>query len=120
MRQLSDAAGNVTDSYWYTAFGEELASSGTTENAFRYAGEEFDPNTAFYYLRARWMSPSTGRFVGVDPWAGDKLSPPTLHRYLYANGSPAQHTDPSGLMTLLEVTQPVAIAGILNIASKYA
>ena len=55
IRGLTDTAGSVTDVYYYTAFGEELAKSGTTENEFRYTGEQWDPNAGFYYLRARWM-----------------------------------------------------------------
>jgi RHS repeat-associated protein len=58
----------VTDTYDYTAFGEELAHTGTTVNPFRYVGESFDPNAGFYYLRARWYSPENGRFTSVDPY----------------------------------------------------
>jgi RHS repeat-associated protein len=88
--------GTVTDSYWYTAFGEEPAKVGTTENEFRYVGEELDANSGFYYNRATWMSPKSGRFVSVDPAVGDALSPVTLHRYLYAGAGPVSSVDPSG------------------------
>jgi RHS repeat-associated protein len=103
----------VTDVYYYSAFGEEIAKSGTTENEFRYVGEQWDPNAGFYYLRARWMDPSTGRFVSVDPYAGDPQAPVSLHRYLYANGSPASMMDPSGNFTCLEVMSTISITGIL-------
>lgn len=96
VRELTDAAGVVTDEYWYTAFGEELAKAGTTENEFRYVGEQWDPNAGFVYLRARWMDPGRGRFVSVDPFAGDPMGPVSLHRYLYANGSPETFSDPTG------------------------
>jgi RHS repeat-associated protein len=59
-------------------------------------GEQWDPNAGFYYLRARWMDPSTGRFVSVDPYEGDPQAPVSLHRYLYAGISPLNYVDPSG------------------------
>lgn len=96
VRNLTDSTGNVTDIYYYTAFGEELAKSGTTENEFRYTGEQWDPNVGFYYLRARWMDPSTGRFISIDPFAGDPQSPVSLHQYLYVRNSPIDLHDPSG------------------------
>ena len=37
-RQLTDEDQNVTDSATYTAFGEKVASSGTTQNPFGYKG----------------------------------------------------------------------------------
>ena len=97
------SAGNVTDRYSYFAFGEELSASGSTVNEFRNVGEQFDPNAGFYYNRARWYSPSVGRFTSVDPFAGDKLSPVTLHRYLYGNASPITYSDPGGEITILDV-----------------
>jgi RHS repeat-associated protein len=113
VRQLTDASGAVTDAYWYTAFGEELATTGTTANGFRYSGEQWDPNAGFYYLRARWMSPSTGRFTSVDPAVGDRLAPVSLHRYLYSNNSPATFVDPTGNFTLVEAMVVVADLTIL-------
>jgi len=109
IRQLTDVSGTVTDEYWYTAFGETLARTGTTINEFQYVGEQWDPNAGFYYLRARWYDPENGRFVSVDPWEGDPQAPVSLHRYLYGNDSPAQFIDPSGNMTLTQVMAMIAI-----------
>lgn len=96
MRQLADSNGFVSDTYAYTSFGEPLASTGSTANEFRYVGEQLDPNSGFYYNRARWMDPGTGRFFGVDPDPGLGTAPITLHRYLYAGASPVSFSDPSG------------------------
>jgi len=112
-RRLTDQLGNVTDTYDYTAFGELLAQVGSTENSFRYVGEEFDPNAGFYYLRARWMNPVVGRFVSVDPWEGDPQAPVSLHRYLYANASPISFHDPAGEATLSNLMATMAVGGIL-------
>jgi RHS repeat-associated protein len=114
IRALTDVNGNITDTYFYTAFGEELAKTGTTENEFRYVGEQWDPNAGFYYLRARWMDPGTGRFVSVDPYAGDPQAPVSLHRYLYAGASPLSFNDPTGKsINLVSMMQTVAIHAIL-------
>jgi RHS repeat-associated protein len=77
-------------------------------------GEQWDPNAGWYYLRARWMSPEQGLFVGVDPYAGDLLAPVSLHRYLYADASPVSNADPTGEMTLVDVAVTGAIIGIVS------
>jgi RHS repeat-associated protein len=115
IRQLTDSTGTVSDTWDYTAFGELLARTGTTENRFTYTGEESDPNSGFTYLRARWMDPSTGRFVGVDPYAGDLQAPVSLHRYLYANSSPTHFTDPTGEYSLTGLMVSIGISSSLNI-----
>jgi RHS repeat-associated protein len=105
VRHLTGEVANVTDAYCYTAFGPQLAEAGSTENPFRYVGEQWDGNARLYYNRARWYSPTEGRFVSVDPHAGDLTVPISLHRYLYANASPASYVDPSGDSTMVPAVQ---------------
>jgi len=61
-----------------------------------YAGEMLDSDLQQYYLRARWYSPSTGRFNRLDPYSGNNLDPQSLHKYLYAHCNPINNIDPSG------------------------
>jgi RHS repeat-associated protein len=61
-----------------------------------YRGEQYDPDLALYYLRARYYNPNTGRFLSRDPSDGNKIIPISLHKYLYAGGEPVSHADPSG------------------------
>jgi len=109
-RTLTNAAGAVTDRNAYTAFGENDPAgtsgwtSGTTDNNFKYTGEQLDPNLGFYYLRARYMNPSTGGFISQDSYMGNSSDPASLHKYLYANANPVMGVDPSGHMTLIELT----------------
>jgi hypothetical protein len=42
------------------------------------------------------MDPSSGRFWSMDSYEGGCSDPPTLHKYSYANNSPADVVDPSG------------------------
>ncbi|WP_321474121.1 RHS repeat-associated core domain-containing protein [uncultured Paludibaculum sp.] len=92
VRALTDAMGTVTDTYDYDAFGSVVGSTGTTPNAYRYRGEQWDADLGLYYLRARWYSPVTGRFLSRDPLD-------TGNRYAYAAADPVNGSDPSGLLT---------------------
>ena len=65
-RQLTDASQTVTDSYDYTAFGETVASSGTTENPYRYkGGDDFFTRSSVGDIISRdsIYSPKTGRHL---------------------------------------------------------
>jgi RHS repeat-associated protein len=96
VRALTDANGNVTDTYDYDAFGNLLHSTGTTPNNYLFAGEQFDPDLNLYYNRARYLNTSTGRFWTMDAFEGDHESPLSLHRYLYAVADPVNRVDPGG------------------------
>ena len=93
---LTNENGAVTDTYTYDAFGNLLKSTGTTANNYRYCGEQFDETTGLYYLRARYMDTSTGRFISQDSYVGSINDPVSLHKYLYANANPVTFCDPSG------------------------
>jgi len=98
-RMLTNASGAVTDRYSYNAFGEADPGDSTpavTPNKYLFAGEQLDSMLGLYYLRARYMDAANGRFIGADPYKGNDTSPTTLHRYLYAQNSPAMFIDPSG------------------------
>jgi hypothetical protein len=65
-RELTDENGAVTDTYTYTAFGEEIAHTGTTDTPFRYGGAlgyytDNDPNGI--YVRERVYEPTNGRWL---------------------------------------------------------
>jgi RHS repeat-associated protein len=82
VRALTNAAGAVTDTYDYDAFGNLLHSTGTTPNNYLFAGEQFDPNLNLYYNRARYLSTNTGRFWTMDDDEGNGYEPASLHKYL--------------------------------------
>jgi len=96
VRQLTNAAGAVTDSYDYDAFGNLINSTGNTPNNYLFAGEQYDPALGMYYNRARYYNNSTGRFWSMDTYEGDPHSPLSLHKYLYAQDNAVSSVDPSG------------------------
>ncbi len=96
VRAVVDAAGAVQDSYRYDSFGRTLAAGGDVPNSYRYDGQQYDAATGLYDLRARYMDPTTGRFLSVDPLPGSPDDPASLHRYLYAGDDPVQIHDPTG------------------------
>jgi RHS repeat-associated protein len=96
VRFLLSSTGAVTDTYDYDAFGNLIASTGSTPNNFRFAGEQFDTALGIYYNRARYYDQRQGRFWTMDTYNGNDRESASLHRYLYAGSSPVDRLDPSG------------------------
>jgi RHS repeat-associated protein len=96
VRGITDAAGVVTDTNIYSAFGERVGGTGADVQPYGFAGEPAERVSGLTYHRARWMDPRTGRFLGMDPKRGDIASPATLHSFLYGAADPINRVDPSG------------------------
>jgi RHS repeat-associated protein len=94
-RQLTDATGQVTDTYLYEAYGQLVQSSGTTVNPFRFVGRlgyYFDQDLSEYYVRARHYDPRLARWLAVDPIGYGT----TLNLFAYVTNRPTTRLDPSG------------------------
>ena len=120
VRNLTNSAAAITDSYEYDAYGNLVNSTGTTPNAYMYRGEAFDSDLGLYYLRARWMNPLTGRFMSRDPEDGIPADPKTMHKYAYANGDPVDEADPSGRSAVaeeVEVTVKIDLGALPAVAA---
>jgi RHS repeat-associated protein len=74
VRELTDVTGAITDNYDYDAYGILIFSAGATDNAHLYRGEQFDGDVGLYYLRARFMSPDSGRFGNMDTYKGSAIA----------------------------------------------
>ena len=103
------------------AFGNATEKTGTTENPYGFQGEEQDA-TGLYYLRARYMDPSTGTFTTMDTYGGSLSDPMSLHKYLFANSNPVMNCDPSGnrALALEDTLAVVAIMTILAASFVYS
>jgi RHS repeat-associated protein len=113
VRMLMDENANITDTYTFDAFGNLTDRTGETENDFLYAGEQFNSATGMYFLRDRYMDPSTGRFISQDRWQGLLDDPITMNRYLYANANPVMFTDPTGFYSMTDVMTSITIQAVL-------
>jgi RHS repeat-associated protein len=119
VRQLTNSAGAVTDSYDYDAFGNLINSNGSTPNVYLFAGEAYDSALGLYYNRARYYNNTTGRFWSMDTYEGDRQSPGSLHKYLYSQSDPINHVDPSGRQVsdiVIAVTIAFTIAALAGVA----
>ena len=114
VRQLADSESAITDTYVYDAWGNLISSTGDTENSYLYCGEQLDSTTGLYYLRARYMNPTTGTFISMDTYQGTIFDPTSLHKYLYANANPVMNIDPSGYFTLSSLVTCSSISQILS------
>jgi RHS repeat-associated protein len=94
--ELTNDAGNVTDTIRYSAFGEVTERTGSTEMPFEYIGQKGyyrDADTCSISVRHRPLFPRQGRWSCADPLGyGD-----STNLYQYVNGNPLSHLDPSGL-----------------------
>ncbi|MED3501929.1 RHS repeat-associated core domain-containing protein, partial [Brevibacillus agri] len=66
--KIKGPSGNVLNMYEYDIWGNLIADKvkETMMNPFAYAGEMYDKESGFYYLRARYYDPKMGRFVSED------------------------------------------------------
>ncbi len=92
-RFLTDSSGNVTDIYDYDAWGNNVASTGTTVNPFKWVGKYgyyTDDSTGQVYVRARMYQPALARWVSVDPLEVESA----ISDFLYAVSSPVVRSRP--------------------------
>ena len=103
----------------YAAYGAVIAVHnalsqlvGTSESAFKsnlgYSGEQWDSSLRMQNQPARAYDPRTGRFVGLDQFAGNMQDPQSLHKYAYVHGDPIGGIDPIG-KSLLSVSVSIGI-----------
>lgn len=94
--QILDTNGNVVNSYSYDAWGNITNQTEGISNSFKYAGEIYDEETGFYYLRARYYDPTIGRFLNEDTYEGEIDNPLSQNLYIYVHNNPLIYTDLTG------------------------
>ena len=63
---IVDDGGAVQNRYEYDAWGNITAQEEAVPNRFKYTGQQLDPITQQYYLRARFYNPVIARFTQED------------------------------------------------------
>jgi RHS repeat-associated protein len=95
-RALSKDDGAVVATYDYGAYGNLTSQTGFLQ-PFQFAGHYSDAESGLQYLRARYYDPATEQFLTRDP-----LTPRTQLPYVYAQDSPPNRVDPSGLDSIVD------------------
>jgi RHS repeat-associated protein len=68
---LSSAAGSLAQTYGYDTFGQQLSSTGSLTNPFRYTARELDSEAGLYFYRVRYYDSATGRFM--SEWSAPRI-----------------------------------------------
>jgi RHS repeat-associated protein len=100
-RAITNATGTVTARYTFDPYGNPAVGSSAADSRFGYAGQYTDRATGLIYMRARWYDPATGQFITTDPIGLDSGE---TNLYRYAGGDPANLVDPSGLLSIADVS----------------
>ena len=98
---LTNASGDVTDTYAYSAFGEVTAHTGSTVNSFQYIGQKQyfrDEETGECDVRRRPLFVRHGRWLSTDPLREREMAKGT---YIYASNNPVARLDPTGMSDIL-------------------
>ena len=101
-----DSSGALVETYQYSAFGETevIVQEGRspTGNRLAFHGHMYDPATGLYNMRARYYSPTYGRFISQDPIgvAGG------VNLYGFARNNALAFWDPFGLKVNNPSTEP--------------
>jgi RHS repeat-associated protein len=96
VRQLANSSGSITYARAYDPYGVVTNTSGSSQSAYGYTGENYGDSTQLLYLRSRYYSGGTGRFLTRDTWAGDYNRPLSLNQWNYTEGNPINFVDPTG------------------------
>ena len=96
---ITDATGNITDTFAYDTYGKFISRTGTGKVIFGYNGRDgvVTDDNGLIYMRARYYSPAMKRFINADIVEGGISNAITLNRFAYANGNPVSFVDPFGL-----------------------
>jgi len=98
---VTDSTGNTKEVLDYYPYGSARLDQQSGFNEQRkFAGHEFDADTALSYQDARYYDPSTGRFTSEDPaFLAVKFNlsdPQSLNAYAYSRNNPVRYIDPTG------------------------
>ena len=112
IRFVTDSSGAKLRSTEYDPFGNWRAANGQSNIQMLYQGQQQDPESNLYYLRARYYDPVTGRFISKDPVKGLTTVPQSQNPYQYSYNNPINLSDPSGRQVALAV--PVIAACVVG------
>jgi RHS repeat-associated protein len=116
---VTDENGEMVQTLDYYPYGAQRITAGSYSEQRRFIGEEYDGDTEFSYLNARYYQGSRGQFMSIDPVflrvgdpAGIKqmtqremmemlADPQVLNAYGYARGNPIILVDRQGNIAVI-------------------
>ncbi len=109
---VTTSTGAIAERYAYSAYGEptildasaSVLNSSAINNRYTYTGREWDATLSLHHFRARWMSPSAGRFLTRDPIGFDGGS---LNIQEFVHSKTLIYMDPFGMQLLANPMIPV-------------
>ena len=122
---ITDAIGNISDTFAYDTYGKLISRTGTSEVIFGYNGRDgvVTDKNGLVYMRARYYSPEMKRFINADIVAGEISDSTSLNRFAYVGGNPITFIDPTGrfgILTLMLIGAGIgaAIEAIGSVVSQ--
>ncbi len=95
--RLMDESGELTETYGYDEFGQDLYGNQRVTQPFGYTGYQADRTAGTYYAQAREYRAELGRFGAVDTLRGRIDIPLSLNSYFYCFNAPINYIDKDGL-----------------------
>ena len=118
---VTDQNGEVMQTLDYYPYGSQRIATGSFSEQRRFIGEEYDGDTEFSYLNARYYQGSRGQFMSQDPVfvnlgederTGTILADPQLlHSYAYSRNNPLILKDEGGELAHVIIGAGGAMAG---------
>lgn len=84
----------------YDVFGGLRVKTGADVTDLRCTGQQAEPWTGLYYLRARYYEVGTGQFLSRDPFPGIAASPQSRNPYAQVGNNPVTYVDPGGTIAV--------------------
>jgi RHS repeat-associated protein len=143
VENVTDADGNNTATYGYTAYGQDDAEEFTGEdgpgsgadgeepyNSYRYNAKRFDEASGNYDMGFRDYSPGQNRFLSLDLYNGAlsdlalTTDPFTMNRYAFGGGNPISAVELDGHLFGLSFSDighaVLDVAGLIPVVGEVA
>ncbi|OPZ89759.1 MAG: tRNA nuclease WapA precursor [Firmicutes bacterium ADurb.Bin419] len=92
-----DEFGNISSEIYYDSNGVVTTDEAEIiRSQILYAGYQYDEESKYYNLHARYYDPQTARFLQQDTYMGAISDPLSLNLYAYCHNEPMMYFDPSG------------------------